>query len=352
MHADTNIRLGDRWIGPGQPCFVIAEAGINHNGDPARARALVDAAVAASADAVKFQTYKAELVISESAPKAGYQLENTDPEETQLDMVRKCQLSYADFRSLRKYCDDRGIIFLSTPFDHDSLGFLVELGVPALKIASGEVTNLPLLSQAAASGLPVILSTGMSDLTEVETAVRTLRNGGCRDLVVLHCLSNYPAAPADANLRAMATMADALDVLVGYSDHTLGLPVALASVALGACVLEKHFTLDKGLPGPDHVASLDPTELTALVRAVREVESALGDGRKVIKDSEASTRAVARRSLFLALDLAAGETLRPGDLVALRPGGGIAPGELATVSGRRAVRALTAGTMLAWQDIT
>ena len=176
MHADTNISLGDRRIGPGQPCFVIAEAGINHNGDPAQARALVDAAVAAGADAVKFQTYKAELVISESAPKAGYQLANTDPEETQLDMVRKCQLSYADFRSLRKYCDDRGIIFLSTPFDHDSLSFLVELGVPALKIASGEVTNLPLLSQAAASGLPVILSTGMSDLAEVETAVRALRS--------------------------------------------------------------------------------------------------------------------------------------------------------------------------------
>lgn len=345
------IVIAGHRIGPGHPCFLIAEAGINHNGDLALARQLIDAAVDAGADAVKFQTYKAEALVAAEAPKAGYQLANTDPTESQLDMVRRCELSYDQFRDLQQYSRQRGIVFLSTPFDHDSLDFLVELGVPALKIASGEITNLPLLRHAASPGLPIILSTGMSDLSEVETAVDTLRTAGCRNLVVLHCVSEYPANPTDANLRAMATMLDALKVPTGYSDHTLGLTVALASIALGACVLEKHFTLDKTLPGPDHVASIDPAELKDLVGAARTVEAALGDGIKAVKDSEATTREIARRSLFLVRDMKANETLRAADLVALRPGTGIPPGARDSVAGRTIAKPLPAGHMLQWQDL-
>lgn len=345
------ITIGERSIGSGQPCFLIAEAGVNHNGDVAMARRLIDVAARAGADAVKFQTFKADLVISDDAPKARYQLDHTDPGESQLEMVRRFQLSYDDFAALRDYCHDRGIVFLSTPFDHDSLDFLVTLGVPALKLPSGELTNLPLLHAAARSGLPAILSTGMADLSEVGVAVETLRSGGCDQLVVLHCVSNYPADPADANLRAMATMAEAFDVPVGYSDHTPGLTVALASVALGACVLEKHFTLDRTLPGPDHAASLDPEELTALVREIRTLESALGDGAKRPRPAEVDTLKVARRSLFLSRPVPAGRQLDPADLVALRPAGGIPPSEFDTVTGRRPTRDLDAGHRLDWQDL-
>jgi len=347
----ADFKIGERRIGPGFPCFVIAEAGINHNGDLDMARRLIDVAAEAGADAVKFQTFKAELVISADAPKAAYQLENTDPGETQLQMARNCQLAFEDFRGLQRHCRERGIVFLSTPFDHDSLDFLVEAGVPALKIASGEVTNFPLLRRAAASGKPAILSTGMSTLAEVEAAVAELRAGGCGELAVLHCVSNYPADPADANLRAMLSMGAALGVPVGYSDHTPGLPVALASVALGAAILEKHFTLDTGLPGPDHVASLDPAQLRQLVEGVRCVEAALGSGVKSPSSAELDTRAVARRSLFLTRDVAAGAAVEPDALVALRPAGGISPHELARVSGRKAARGLKAGRMLAWQDL-
>ena len=342
----TGFRIGERPLGPEAPCFVIAEAGINHNGSPDLARQLVDLAHEAGADAVKFQTFQAERLVSPDAPKARYQIANTNGAESQLEMLKSCQLSYEDFTGLFDYCRHKGIVFLSTPFDAASLDFLVELGVPALKIGSGEVTNLPLLAQAARTGLPVILSTGMSNLAEVEAAVRTLRAGGCDRLAVLHCTSNYPAKPADANLRAMDTLAETFGVPVGYSDHTEGIAVSLASVALGAKVLEKHFTLDRSLPGPDHLASVGPEELKALVAGVRIVEQSLGSGSKEPCKSEDNTREVARRSLFTARDLAAGAVLRPEDLIALRPGTGIPPTEMESVCGRQAVRDLAAGTML------
>jgi N-acetylneuraminate synthase/N,N'-diacetyllegionaminate synthase len=348
----AEVRIGDRRIGPGCPCFVIAEAGINHNGNLDMAHRLIDLAADAGADAVKFQTFKAELVISTAAPKAGYQLENTDPGESQLQMAKNCELAFDDFRALQQHCRERGIVFLSTPFDHDSLDFLCHADVPAIKVASGEITNFPLLHRAAAAGKPVILSTGMSRLSEVEAAVAELRRGGCRELVVLHCVSNYPADPGDANLRAMLTIGASLGVPVGYSDHTLGLTVALASVALGACILEKHFTLDTKLPGPDHIASLDPEQLGELVQGVRCVEAALGDGVKSPCNAELATLAVARRSLFLSRDVAVGQLVEPDSLLALRPAGGISPDELAQVRGRKAVRGLKAGDMLQWQDLT
>ena len=348
----TEFKIGERPVGPKAPCFVIAEAGINHNGSLERAKKLVDLAHEAGADAVKFQTFQAERLVSPDAPKARYQIENTNGAESQLEMLKSCQLSYDEFSGLFDYCRQKGILFLSTPFDSASLDFLVELGVPALKLGSGEVTNLPLLAQAARSKLPVILSTGMSNLAEVEAAVRTLRGGGCKALAVLHCTSNYPADPADANLRAMDTLAETLGVPIGYSDHTEGIAVSLASVACGAKVLEKHFTLDRSLPGPDHLASVGPEELKALVAGVRIVEQALGSGRKELCESEANTREVARRSLFMARDLKAGAVLGPEDLIALRPGTGIPPSEMESVCGRQAACDLAAGTMLDRRDLS
>lgn len=337
-------------IGGGR-CFVIAEAGVNHNGDVARARALVDAAVAAGADAVKFQTFKAERVVSHLAPKAAYQRATTGSGESQLEMVRKLELSQAEFRQLKQHCDAKGIVFLSTPFDHPSVDFLDDLGVPAFKVPSGEITNLPLLSDIASRAKPVVLSTGMSDLDEVDRAITTLASHGCPALAVLHCVSNYPADPRDANLRAMATMQAEFNRPVGFSDHTTGIDIALAAVALGASVIEKHFTLDKTLPGPDHRASLDPDELHSLVVGVRRVEQALGDGIKLAKSSEADTRLVARRSLFLCEALPAGRDIDTDKLVALRPAGGIEPSQIDTLVGRRVAHDLAAGAMLHWSDL-
>jgi len=345
------IEIAGRRVGPGHPCFVIAEAGVNHNGDPEMAKRLIDVAVEAGADAVKFQTFKAEYVISPEAPKAGYQMESTDAGESQLDMVRKLELSHDDFRQLEAYCQESEIIFISTPFDLPSADFLDELGVPVFKIPSGETINLPLLRRIGSKGKPVILSTGMSTLEEVEQAIDTIKQTGNDQMVVLHCVSNYPAEAAEANLNAMRTMSDAFQTPVGFSDHTLGLEIPIAAVALGACVIEKHFTLDKELPGPDHRASLDPSELVAMVKAIRNVESAMGSGIKAPTESEKNNRNAVRRSLYLDADLATGATLGDGDLIALRPSGGIATDQIDSVVGRRLVRPLTKGARLSWDDL-
>jgi N-acetylneuraminate synthase len=304
---------------------VIAEAGVNHNGDPEIARQLIDAAVEAGADAVKFQTFKAEQVVSAQAPKADYQLQTTDESESQFDMLRKLELSQEAHRKLQAYCQSKGILFISTPFDATSVDFLDALGVPAFKVSSGEVTNLPLLRHIALKGKPVILSTGMSTLVDVGQAVQEIRVAGNDQLVLLHCVSNYPADPQDVNLRAMRTMAAAFQVPAGYSDHTPGLEVPLAAVALGACVVEKHFTLDRDMPGPDHKASLEPSGLKALVRGIRIVESALGDGRKEPAASEANTASVARRSLVAACAIPAGTKLTLDHIEIKRPGTGLPP---------------------------
>lgn len=345
-----SVAIASHEIGLGR-CFVIAEAGVNHNGDPARAIEMIEVAAAAGADAIKFQTFQAEAVISAEAPKAAYQSRTTGSGESQLDMIRGLELGAADFRRIKEHCEERNILFLSTPFDEASVDLLTDLGVPAFKVPSGEITNLDLLRKIAAQGRPVILSTGMANLAEVGRAVDTIQDAGAPDLIVLHCVSNYPADPADANLRAMETMGDAFGVPVGYSDHTEGIDVALAAVALGAVVIEKHFTLDKGLPGPDHQASLDPEELKALIAGIRRVEVALGDGVKAPKASEADTAAVARRSLFLIVAVRAGEELDAAQIVALRPGGGIEPYARDEVTGRRAARDLAAGAMLQWADL-
>jgi N,N'-diacetyllegionaminate synthase len=340
------IEVTGRKIGPGHPCFIIAEAGVNHNGSLDMARQLVAAAAQAGADAVKFQTFKAANVVSPAAPKADYQVATTGGGDSQLEMVKRLELPFEAFRELFAYAQEKGIIFLSTPFDEESADFLYDLGVSAFKIASGEITNLPFLAHVARKGKPMIVSTGMSRLPEVETAVEAIENAGNYDIVLLHCVSNYPADPADVNLRAMKTLYDAFGFPVGYSDHTLGIEVPLAAVAMGACIVEKHFTLDRALPGPDHRASLEPQEFAAMVRGIRIVEAAMGHGRKEPAASEAGIADVARRSLFAACDIPAGASLSEEMIAILRPGTGLPPSMKSTLKGRIARIAIPAGTAL------
>jgi N,N'-diacetyllegionaminate synthase len=318
--------------------FVIAEAGVNHNGDMAMARALVDAAAAAGADAVKFQTFVVDRLVTRGAATAEYQQRTTGGERSQYEMLARLQLSPADHRTLFTYSAEVGIEFMSTPFDPESARFLQRLGVRRLKISSGDVTNLPMLEMVGALGLPVLLSTGMADMAEVEAAVATLRRAGLTELAVLQCISNYPADPALTNLRVMDTYARAFGTPVGLSDHSPGTAVAIAAAARGAAYIEKHFTLDRALPGPDHQASLLPDELRSLVAAIREVEAALGDGVKRPVPSELPVRDVARKSLVAARDLPAGAKLGGEDVAILRPGTGLPPAALPRLLGRRTAR--------------
>ena len=348
----TTVRVGAHTIGAGR-CFVIAEAGVNHNGDPALAHRLVDAAVEAGVDAVKFQTFVPELVASRDAAKAEYQAERTGAGQSQLDMLRALALPPAAYRELMAHAAERGLLFLSTPFDDPSADLLAELGLPAFKIASGELTNHPFLSRVAAFGRPMLLSSGMATLEEVGAALAAVRavDGGGPPVALFHCVSNYPTAPGDCNLRAMDTMRAAFGVPTGWSDHTDGLTVSVAAAARGADLLEKHFTLDRRLPGPDHQASLEPGELAELVRQVRTVEAAMGSGEKRPAASEAAVAAVARRSLHARASLPAGHRLAPADLLAVRPGTGIPPSRAAQLVGRRLRRAVGAGEMLREDDL-
>jgi N,N'-diacetyllegionaminate synthase len=340
------VRIGSRDIGAGEKVFAVAEAGVNHCGDLDTAKALIDAAASAGADAIKFQTFKADRMVSPMAPKAQYQLDRTNQEESQLDMLRPLELSFDAHRELQRQCERRGIEFLSTPFDTECVDFLDELGVQAFKIGSGEVTNLPFLRYVGAKGKPMILSTGMSHLGEVWDAVRAIRDSGCDRLILLHCVSNYPADPGDVNLRAMETMKHVFGVPVGLSDHTLGIEVAIASVALGASLIEKHFTLDKTLPGPDHSASLEQHEMEALVRGIRKIEKALGHGRKEPAASEYETAAVARRSLVAAIDIPADTMITEEMIEIKRPGTGLPSKAKPYLIGRTARSFIPAGTVL------
>lgn len=340
------IQLGDRTVGAGRPCFVIAEAGVNHNGVMEMAMSLVDVAVAAGADAVKFQSFRAETIVAPQAPKAQYQLQTTGATESHFDMLKRLELSVASHVEIQQYCSSRHIVFLSTPFDVESIDLLDRLGVPAFKISSGDLTNLPLLQHAASKRKPIVLSTGMSNLQEVEEAVAVLAAAGCDQVILLQCVSNYPADPADVNLRAMQTMAERFRLPVGYSDHTTGIEIAMAAVALGACVIEKHFTLDRNLPGPDHRASLEPAELQAMIQGIRKVEAALGDGRKIPAASEANTASIARRSLMAASDISAGTRLTPEMVVLKRPGNGLPPRMLNELIGRKVRVEVASGSML------
>ena len=339
------VRIGEHKVGPGLPCLLVAEAGVNHNGSLEMALRLVDAAADAGADVVKFQTFKSEEVVTPEAPMAAYQIQNTGRTESQLEMIRKLELRDDAFCAIRDHCRERGILFLSTPFDYYSADLLHGMGVAAFKIASGEITNHPLLVHIARKAKPLIVSTGMSDLEEVANAVEVLHAAGNSQLVLLHCVSNYPASPASVNLRAMKTLEERFSVPVGYSDHTEGTAIPLAAAAMGACVLEKHFTLNRTLPGPDHRASLEPPELADLVRGVRDVQAALGDGIKRPAEEERNTAAVARRSLVAAHDLRAGTVLTEGMVVIRRPGTGLTPDHLHRILGRQLRRDVAAGSM-------
>ena len=329
-------------------CIIIAEAGVNHNGNLEMAREMVRVARECGADYVKFQTAVPELVISSIAPKAEYQEETTGKEESQLEMCRAIHLPLSDYAGLAELCRSEGIGFMSTPFDLVSIDCLAPLCMDFWKIPSGEITNLPYLRKIAHIGGRVILSTGMSTLAEVETAVKVLEDNGIprEDVILLHCTTQYPAPYASVNLRAM----DALRTLntggVGYSDHTKGIEVSVAAAAMGACVIEKHFTLDKNLPGPDHRASLEPAELRALVDAVRHVEDALGSGVKEVADAEAPNIVVARKSIVAARDIRAGEVFTEENITVKRPGNGLSPMLWDSVIGRTASRAFPADTLI------
>jgi N-acetylneuraminate synthase/N,N'-diacetyllegionaminate synthase len=339
--------LGTRAVGAGHPCFVIAEAGVNHNGDVELAHRLVDVAADAGADAIKFQTFEPERLVSPLARKAEYQVANTGSSESQLEMLRRLVLPREALAPLAAHAAERGLLFLSTPFDEASADVLEGLGMAAFKVPSGEVTNHPLVAHVAAKGKPVLMSTGMTTLDEVAEAVQVVRENGDPPLALFHCVTSYPAAAADCNLRAIGAMRAAFGVPVGWSDHTEGIQVSLAAVAVGASLLEKHFTLDRSLPGPDHLASLEPGELAALVRGVREIETALGDGVKRPTAAELANAAAARRSLHAARRLAAGHVLQAADLVALRPGTGLPPTIRGRLVGRTLRLAVERGEMLA-----
>jgi N,N'-diacetyllegionaminate synthase len=348
--ALPSIEVAGRTIGGDSPPLVIAEAGVNHNGRPDMALALVDAAAEAGADAVKFQTFSADALATAQAPQAGYQRERAGA-SSQVEMLRALELPPEALRAARDRALQRGLVFLSTPFDLGAVRLLAELDVPAFKIGSGDLTNLVLLRAVAAERRPILLSTGMADLAEVDAAVAALKAAGDPPLALLQCTSAYPAAAADANLRAMVEMRGRYAVPVGFSDHTLGVGAAIAAAAVGAALIEKHLTLDRSMPGPDHAASLDPAAFATLVSGVRDANAAMGDGRKEPTAAEAETRNLARRSLVLVRPVAAGEAIVVGDLDAMRPATGISPLRLDEVVGRRAARALPARQPLMPDDL-
>lgn len=342
------ISIADRKIGPGFPCFIIAEAGVNHNGDPALARELIVAAAEAGADAVKFQTFKAEKLVTKSAKMADYQVQNTGQESSQLDMLRKLELQYDAHRELKDFAESLGLIFLSTPFDLEGIDFLKDLGVVAFKAGSGDLTNLPYLRKMASQGLPMIISTGMAVLEECQDAVNAIREAGDPGLVVLHCTTNYPCPEEEVNLLAMQTMGAALKCLVGYSDHTDGILVPQLAVAAGACVIEKHYTLDRNMEGPDHKASLEPHELKDMIQRIRQVEKIMGHGDKIPNPSELRIMEAARKSIVAAEDIPAGTLISVELLDIKRPGTGISPKKMQDLTGRRAKVTIEADTIITW----
>jgi N,N'-diacetyllegionaminate synthase len=332
--------------------FVIAEAGVNHNGDLDLALRLCDAAKAAGADAVKFQTFRAQDLVVPGAPTAGYQARQTG-EQDQFAMLQRLELSEAQHRQIQEHCHAVGIEFFSTPFSLDAVDLLVGLGVKRLKLSSGELTHRALVEHAAATQLPLLMSTGMATMAEIVEAVGWVHaaRGHLREVVVLHCTSSYPAPDETLNLRAMHQMADQLGVAVGYSDHSLGIEAPLAAVALGAGVIEKHLTLDCTMPGPDHSASLEPDGFARMVQGIRRVSTMLGDGVKAPRPDELDTARVARRSVVITQAIAAGTLLTPDLLACRRPATGIAPRDLPRLVGRRVRQAMAPGAVLQWEQL-
>ena len=331
--------------------FIIAEAGVNHNGSIDLAERLIEEALRAGADCVKFQSFSAEKLVSRSAEKAQYQKRTTGGGDTQFEMLSRLELSEDDHRALIALCRDKGIQFLSSPFDEGSADLLDRLGVAAYKVPSGELTNHRFLRHLAEKSRPIILSTGMSTLAEVAEAVEIIVRTGNRQLSLLHCVTEYPAPVAEVNLRAMLTLADAFGFPVGYSDHTPGIEIAVAAVALGARIIEKHVTLSRDMEGPDHRASLEPQELKAMIQAIRNVEQALGNGIKAPAPCEMKNIAVARKSVVAERDIGAGERLSRDNVAIKRPGHGIQPRDLEKVMGLTVTADIKAGSVVTWKDL-
>jgi N,N'-diacetyllegionaminate synthase len=333
------------------PCYVIAEIGVNHNGSVPLAKDLIDAAAQAGADAVKFQSFSADDLVTPTARKASYQTRNTGNSGSQHEMLAALELSEQDFGELKDHCEARGIDFLSTPFGVAPADMLERVGVEAFKVSSGDLTYHPFLAHLAAKGRPIILSTGMATLAEVDSALAVIDEAGPVPVVLLHCVSDYPASASSCNLRAMSTMATAFGRPVGWSDHTLGTAVGFAAVALGARVIEKHITLDVSMDGPDHAASMEPDDFVAYVDGIRAIVSALGDGIKRPRPEEIRTAAVARRSIVAVRDLASGSRITADDVAIMRPGTGLAPAMLDIVVGSRVSRAVSAFEPLTREDL-
>lgn len=345
------IQIGNRFIGNQHPCFIIAEAGVNHNGDVELAKELIRGAKAAGADCIKFQTFKAERVITEDAPKADYQLKTTDPNESQIEMLRSLELSFDAYSELIALCKELDIIFFSTPYNNEDVDFLDTLGVHAFKLASIHVAEPSLLQYVASKNKTMIISTGMATLAEIDVAIRAVRATGNEQFMLLQCTTNYPSRLEDANLRTIPTMCNTFDIPVGYSDHTQTDTACLVSIGLGACVIEKHFTLDKSLPGPDQSSSYDPTEFQRLVRGIREAEMVLGSPIKVPTDIEKINAVGMRRSIVAKRDIRQGEVLSAEMLTYKRPGTGLAPSFIEHLLNKRARHAIKANTLLRWADI-
>lgn len=318
--------------------FVIAEAGVNHNGSYELAKKLVDVAVEAEADAVKFQTFISEKCICKNASKAVYQKETTNIDESQLEMVKKLELSFEEFHNLKKYCDSKNIMFLSTPFDNYSIEFLDSMGISIFKIPSGEITNYPYLKKVGLLKKKVILSTGMSTLQEIRNAVKVLRDTGTSDISILHCNTEYPTPIEDVNLNVINTLKEEFKLNVGYSDHTLGIEISIAAAAIGADVIEKHFTLNRNMQGPDHKASLEPEELKNMIKSIRNIEKAMGSGKKEVSKSEAKNLNIARKSIVANCLIKKGEIFSESNLTCKRPGNGISPMKWNEIIGKEAER--------------
>lgn len=347
------ISIDGKEVGKNRPVFIIAEAGVNHNGSFSLAKKLIDAAAKAGADAVKFQTFDAGELATEAAAKAPYQIRNEKGalgEESQLSMLRRLMLQRRWHTPLKRYAEKRGLIFLSTPFSLSDAKFLKRLGVPAIKISSSDADNLPYLRAIAKWKLPLLLSTGMSDMAGVKESVAALRKAGNRELIIFHCTTNYPVGAAETNLRAIETLQKEFRVLVGFSDHTEGTTAAVAAVSLGACVIEKHLTLDKKMHGPDHRASLSPKEFKTLVQSVRYIEQALGTGKKTVFPSERENAKVARKSVVTLRAVKRGEIFTVKNLGLKRPGTGLPPKVLAKVIGTRSTRDIPKETLLTYND--
>lgn len=344
----SKISIGNRGIGLDQPCFIIAEAGVNHNGDLKTAKRMIDCAVYAGADAIKFQTFKADRLVTKDANKADYQ-KKCPGSRTQYEMLKKLELPDQDFISLSEYAIKKGIIFLSTPFDKESVDLLEKIKVPAYKISSGDLTNHPLLHDIASRNKPIILSTGMATIAEIGESLSVLKKSGAQDIILLHCTTEYPVNFEEVNLRAINTIQCAFKHLTGFSDHTTGITTSIAAFALGACLIEKHFTLDKKMDGPDHKASLDPNELKELVASIRDLEKALGTGIKEPSPCEEKNIPFARKSIVAKQNLKRGTVLNASMLDLKRPGTGLEPKYLNMVIGKQLKNDLAKDEIIIWE---